>query len=679
MKREPFMSQLRVLHQISRPRLALKLLAFALLVCVGLLVYAKTARRAQGPFAQAEDFPRGALVYAQFSDLPALVKRWNDSALKEQYLSSTNFQQLSKSHLWLKLSERWEEFNNALGFTLDADSLAGTTENRAAIAVYDIGRLDLVLVAPLSDEKLAATKFFESREQFEETTLPDGTVYYRLDVDADRGRQKQQLTFASLRGRFVLATNERLLLRTLANINARAQKDRLTDDPAFKSLSEKVSPHFMSVWVDQSKLNQDYYFKHYWLMRNTEQLKNIRACLFDLELQEGRWIERRDLLYASGKASRKRPSIPGPEARRLAAMIPGGVPYFKLRALDGSGGDGSGSGNSEGSGEETYEGTPAALVRDAFLDRLAQDNAGAEEDWDSQAYSSTDFEFAQGEQDEEWSGESRYTYLDGDYDSSIDDPHDAGLTGREEPGDNPLRAESEGRFMAGLRGVLVPAHPLWAATLTSPQTMKGSLFVEFRQAAILTLRSPGSLKHEALESAVNEAVASRLLTAGSSASLKWTSAEEGTERWRQLELPMLGWEVCYAVKGQDLIVSNNVELLRSILAGEARAGSSDRELARDGGASNGMDDLTVIDLNQRAQAFHKVFEQLDAEAVARYWKLRAQSQSQSEAGVRQGTSQEFFSGNLSSLLGVASAVGRVEIKRNSLPDRLHEEIDFILK
>ncbi|HEV7859693.1 MAG TPA: hypothetical protein VGO91_13840, partial [Pyrinomonadaceae bacterium] len=254
----------------SRPRL-LKLIAIMLVVCAGLIVYAKSARQPTGPFALAEDFPRGPLVYAQFKDLPTLVKQWNDSALKEQYLGSTNFQQLEKSHLWLKLSERWGEFNDALGFMLDAEALTGATENRAAIAVYDIGRLDLLFIAPLSEEKLAATKFVESQSQFEERELPDGTSYYSMDVEADRGRQKQQLAFATLRGRFVLATSERLLLRALANINGKAQKDRLSDDPAFKSLSEKVQPHFVSVWVDQSKLNDDWYFKHYWLMRNPEQ------------------------------------------------------------------------------------------------------------------------------------------------------------------------------------------------------------------------------------------------------------------------------------------------------------------------------------------------------------------------------------------------------------------------
>src|SRR5689334_11586074 len=152
-----------------------KLAGFALVACVVLIAYARVSRKSAGPFALAADVPRGALVYAQFSDLPALVKRWDESKLKEQYLASTNFQQFRTQHLALKLIERWTEFNDALGFPLDALTVGEAAENRAALAVYDFGRLEMVFVAPLGEEKLAATQFFQNTDQFEETELPDGT------------------------------------------------------------------------------------------------------------------------------------------------------------------------------------------------------------------------------------------------------------------------------------------------------------------------------------------------------------------------------------------------------------------------------------------------------------------------------------------------------------------------
>jgi hypothetical protein len=269
--------------------------ALVVLICVALIVYARSTR-SKNAYSLAGDLPRGALVYAQFANVPELVKQWDQSQLKERYLGSTNYQQLQHRHLALKLISRWEEFNNALGFPLTSTTIGSSTDGAAAVAIYDIGQLDLLFVAPISEEKGVLTQFFNSKDQFEEAEAADGTPYYRQNVEADRGRQKQVLAFAAVNGRFLLGTNEKLFLRAIANITKRATKDSIADDPNFKSLSEKVTPHFATIWVDQSKLNADYYFKKYWLMQNVAELKTIRAGIFDLEQQQSRWIERREFL-----------------------------------------------------------------------------------------------------------------------------------------------------------------------------------------------------------------------------------------------------------------------------------------------------------------------------------------------------------------------------------------------
>src|SRR4029079_10338170 len=97
--------------------------------------------------------------------------------------------------------------------------------------------------------------------------------------------------------------------------------------------SEKIKPHFFTVWVDQSKLNQDYYFKHYWLMQNFDDLKHIRAGMFDLEQLEGRWIERREFL-TTAKAHATSQPISDAELRRWYSMAPEDAPLVRVRALD---------------------------------------------------------------------------------------------------------------------------------------------------------------------------------------------------------------------------------------------------------------------------------------------------------------------------------------------------------
>lgn len=625
------------------------LLASVLLVAGAILIaYAQSSKKSVNPYALAADVPRGALLYAQFSDLPALIKRWDDSKLKEQYLASTNFRQFESRHLALKLIERWQEFNEAVGFSLDELTIGEAAENKAALAVYDFGRLEMVFVAPINEEKLMATKFFQSADQFEETELPDGTLYYSRAVQAEGGRREQRFAFASAHGRIILATSELLLLRTLANINSRTNGDRLSDDPAFRNLSQEVAPHSLSVWLDQTKLNQDWYFKHYWLMHNIEQLKNIRACLLDLELQDGKWIEHRDFIL-SGEAAEKSFVIPSAAAQRILSFTPTDAPYLNLRALD--------------------EATSAAtIVRDTFMDHEGQEGQRKRERrWHWQSYDDADF-YPSGETEE--TGEESYHALDPKFDSVIDDPVDAEVEGEDEGAQKSLRLETEHRAQRDMLDSLAAAKPLYAATVESPQDFEGPLFAEFRRGAVITLQSPTNFHSAAFESAVNNLAESRLMIAGAQASLSWADVACGAGgRCRELKLPMLGWGMSYALSGSELILSNSPELLQAMLRKDNSARSFDPK------SSASIHDLTIIRLSRRAEAFDSLMQKLDAPHVKAYWAKRQNA----EQGNGDAPSEEFFSGNISSLLDVASAVAEIRIKRSFERARLREEVEFILK
>lgn len=608
--------------------------ALLVLICVALIVYARSNRSSKNAYSLAGDLPRGALVYAQFENLPELIKSWEQSQLKERYLSSTNYQQLQHRHLAMKLISRWQEFNNALGFSLDLGTLGSSTDGAAALAVYDIGKLDLLFVAPISEEKVALTQFFKSKDQFEETETEDGTPYYSQAVEADRGRQKQVLAFAIVNGRFLLGTNEKLFLRALANIKSRATKDSIADDPTFKSLSGKVKPHFATIWVDQAKLNADYYFKHYWLMQNVDELKSIRAGIFDLERQESKWIERREFL-TTVPAVRSAMSVA--ELQRLYSRMPGDAPFVRFRSL---------TNNSD---------VPGKIVRDTLFDSpVEQDRDTRSWSWDS--YSSDDFYPVS---DYSYDSYDRYSHLDGNYDTTIDDPYDARVTERVEPGRNPMAAELERQFLTGLQNVLSPANASAVAVATTPHATKGPLFVEFRKVAIFNLQSPGNLRRELLEQTIAQGAESRLTVVNSGSQPKW---ETRSDAWRSLHLPMLGWEICYAVKDNMLIVSNSNELMKAVL-----------ESHQQSTVSADVDELTIIRFDRRKESFDDVVSVLDADAI----KRREQASS-ADPNSPKG-SQEFFSGNISSLLNVASDVSRIEIKRKSTGNNLHEEIELVLK
>jgi len=628
----------------SKPLL---IIAVILIICAALFVYART-RPNKTAFSLAEDFPRGALVYAQFKDLPGLIKQWDQSQLKQQYLNSTNYKEFQHHHLALKLIERGEEFNSALGFPLDTAAISGAADANAAIAVYDIGRLDVLFIAPISDDKVAATKFLNLRDQFEETECPDGTTYYRHEFKADRGRQKQTFAFATAKGKLILATNEQLLLRAIANINGKSPKDRLSDDPAFKTLSAIVNPHFVTVWVDQAKLNDDYYFKHYWLMQNVAELKSIRAGMFDLELQDGQWIERRDFLTA-GKPVRKSSQLDASEYARMQSEIPDDVPFLKIQSL----------------GDD--QSLTANLVHNTLLDGRSEQTRRSNS-WSWTSYDDSEFYSAC---NESFGDYDRYLYPGPEYDSTIDDPYDARISRTEEPGENPLHEGLEHQFAEQLQQAIGPTHPFAAVVATSPHSIAGPLFVEFRRVAILTLQAPANLKRQVLEDAISKAVQSRLTVAGPGVNLKWADHQANDRSWRELELPMLGWHFCYALRDRELILSNNPEFLSSVLNAPYRAPVSSTQ------STQSLDNLTIIRLDQRKQAFDEIVEKLDAESIKARQKARNEAKKNPDGTER--SSAELFSENLSSLLDVSSAITKMEIKRSSSANRLHEEIAFTLK
>jgi hypothetical protein len=611
------------------------------LIGVALIVYARSTRSSRNAYSLAGDLPRGALVYAQFQNLPELIKQWDQSQLKDRYLNSTNYQQLQHRHLALKLISRWEEFNNAVGFPIDLSAIGSSTDGAAAVGIYDIGQLDLLFVAPISDEKVALTQFFKSKDQFEETETSDGIAYYVQKVEADRGRQKQVLAFATLNGRFLLGTNEKLFLRALANIKSRATKDSIADDPVFKSLSQKVTPHFATVWVDQSRLNSDYYFKHYWLMQNVEELKNIRAGIFDLDRQESKWIERREFL-TTARAERRNSAMSTAELRQLYSRTPDDAPFVKLQSL---------------TNDST---TSGKVIRDTLLDSpVEQDSSTRSWSWNS--YSSDDFYPIS---DDDFDSYDRYAYLDNSYDTTINDPYDARITDRVEPGVNPMAAKLEHQFLAGLQNVLSPARPSAVAVATTPHVTQGPLFAEFRRVAIFNLQSPGNLRRELLEQTVAQAAQSRLTVVNSGSQLEWESHSEAGLNWRLLDLPMLGWEICYALKDSMLILSNSNEMIKEVLQSHEK-----KQLS----ATADIDELTIIRLDRRKESLDDIVNVLDADAIE-----HQQRGSSADANSIKG-SQEFFSGNISSLLDVASEVSHIEIKRRSVGNNLHEEIELMLK
>ncbi|HEX8369847.1 MAG TPA: hypothetical protein VF604_14975 [Pyrinomonadaceae bacterium] len=577
----------------------MKLKIFITILVVSLFAFIAVSQIKTGAFAPAEDFPREALVYVQISDLPALVRLWNESKFKEKYLASENFGDFKNRHLGLKLASRWEEFNAATGFAIDLEIVSGLAQNKAAIAVYDIGKLEFVFIAPVSDEIFAASRFAQNQSNFEAETLDDGTIVYRKAVEADRGRQKQELIFTNAKGRFILATSEKLLAQTLHNIDGKAAKNRLIDEPSFKALSEKTAAQTATVWVNQAALNKDYYFKRYWLMSDVESLENIRAGIFDFSMEEGKLIERRKFLL------NQPPPPPVIKSVKSLSHLPETVPFYRLQAAD----------------NQTVDGA----VHNTIFDNR-KDSADAESD--SGSYPSYDYR-------DDYSSVD-YNRLNENFDETIDETDEA-------------ETPETKRTLTDFSKFLQSAKPQTVLTFTEPSLQPAPLFVEFHRAAIFNLALPARLNRDSFESAIEKNLAAQVLIAAPNVRLKWETKSENEITWRELQLPMLGWEISYATRGDDLILTNASDLLREIAATE--------NPPKNETPGSALTELTVLNLRRKDDAYTRIFAEFAGRNAA----------------------DKFFTGNVESLLDSISEVGKIEIKKYYSRGFFEEEITMILK
>lgn len=518
---------------------------------IALFVLLASSQINNEPFAPAKDFPREALIYVQIADLPAAVKLWNESQLKEKYTASDNYYTFANQHLGRKLASRWREFNAAATFSIDLETVAKLANNQAALAIYDIGKLEFVFIAPVSDELFAASQFWLNRDKFASETLPDGTVIYRANVNADRGRQKQELIFTNVKNRFVLATGEKLLMQTLNNINGAANKNRLIDEPSMTILSEKTAVHSATVWLNQTALNDDYYFKRYWLMSDVKDLKNIRAGVFDFEMQNGKYVEHRRFLLENNSVT---PPIAAVDAERLLSFAPDDIPFYRLRKAT------------------------AKTVDETIRQTVSESRKTAEKSaWNNVYYSRYD-NYA----------DDDYEDLSEDYDAMIDDVDD--------------ETTVKSAVDIDLSKVLTAANPSAVLTFTEPKILPAPLFVEFRRAAIYHLNTPDAFDQTAFETAIEGEISGKILISSPGVKLNWETKTENDVSRRELNAPMLGWSVGYVLRGNELILTNNAKFLIEIVAAERIAKQEFNESSLTG--------LTVINLDRKADSYDRVFDEL---------------------------------------------------------------------
>src|SRR5689334_20676378 len=276
--------------------------------------------------------PRGALVYVQARDLSALMKAWTASTVRNKFYASPSYTAFSKSRVFLKFQDRRADFEKVLGFGMDEDRLTEIAGGASAVAVYDIGKLDMVFVTELAREKALLTTMFKQLAQFQERNSDSGS-YYAKDVQTDGGRLSQQFCFAHAGGKLIVTTSEGLMIRALAAVKNNGADSLIGDVMAIADQAKGFAAHDLTMWLDQARLNRDRLFNSYWIHHNAgRELNGIESGLLDLRITAQGLTEQRYFKMGAGRqASQEQGSLKGSDAAALLKFAPADTQLAEVR------------------------------------------------------------------------------------------------------------------------------------------------------------------------------------------------------------------------------------------------------------------------------------------------------------------------------------------------------------
>jgi hypothetical protein len=562
--------------------------------------------------------PRGAMVYVQANDLSALMKTWLASPVRAQFYQSASFEVFKKSHVYLKLQARIQEFETAIGIGIDEKRLSELAGRASAVSVYDIGKLELVFVTEIARARAVVSTLFKQAPQFQERSA-DGTSYYVRDVSTDGGRLSQQFCFAYVEDKLIVTTTEGLMIRAIANAKGSSSESLKSDVLGLAEQAAGFAAHDVTMWLDQARLNGNRYFSNYWIHHNEEEgLAKIESGLIDLRLtREGMTEQRWFKMGAGGKAEA---ALTGDQLAGFMKFVPASAQLVQVYASTQS------------------ESLSSAIEQSLFGDL-------PDDDWSPPEI--PDRTSSGGDENENTRAE-RYSRLDSRFDIDVDDDQaprrgaDIGASSRHQTDGTREEGSDFGRNVSPLLSTISTAS---YCELVRSKSEAGKPFVRFERAIVAQLKPDAQVDRGVLERAIVDELRARFVVAGTQPRLEWQ--DEGGTRF--VAQALLEQGAAYSVSGGYLVLASSKEFAGDILQA-ARTGSATVDR---GGAS--VEFFALIRVAAAKPAFDTLMSKLDG----RDQTVRARVKSDDEE-----REVKFFSENLSSLVA-ASAIREVRLTRKS--------------
>lgn len=270
--------------------------------------------------------PAGPMLYLEAKDFSSLMKDWNASPQKAAWIDSDNYEEFSRSRLFLRLKAAGEQFAVAAGLPPGMDFVSQVAGSHSALAVYDIGKLQFLYIAYLPSARSMQNGLWQTRSKFEPRSAGGTDFYLRRDPDSQR-----EVAFAISGDYLMLATREDLIANAL-ELKAGKQSRSVETEPWWVQSTAAAGPvGDLRMLLNMQSVVPNGYFRTYWVQQNISDLSQYSSAVSDLFRTGNQYREERVLI------KKKEPEHAASAeslvaVADLARLVPDGTGLYEAKA-----------------------------------------------------------------------------------------------------------------------------------------------------------------------------------------------------------------------------------------------------------------------------------------------------------------------------------------------------------
>jgi hypothetical protein len=306
-----------------------RIAALIVVVLLGVAGWATYQGVAQSPSASlARLMPQDAVLFLEARDFRAALSDWNTSPQKQLWLNTDNHEVFSRSRLFLRLQQAQDEFAAAAGLTPDMSFLGDVAGEQSALAVYDIGKLQLLYVTHLPSARAMQSGIWQQRGKFETREINGKQFYVRTDPQSQR-----VAAFAIADDYLILATREDIVagaLSLLANQKTSALSQQGWFVDAIQAAKE---PGELRLVVHLAEVAKTPQFRTYWVQQDITEMRQYESSVSDLFRAAATYREERVLLLKDRPESSPDTVDASSQVAELMRLVPPETGFYRASAL----------------------------------------------------------------------------------------------------------------------------------------------------------------------------------------------------------------------------------------------------------------------------------------------------------------------------------------------------------